>query len=162
VTLTIRGKRRRVDRNRSNSLGQASTSMVELAFMGAYGYSTNSAVAGESEGARMPRRPRNPRGRERSSAGNDYVWRTEHFRRWRSPHLCSLAEAERLDQVQRAPAAAYLHHYDDPLPSIGYQAVMAFSKSFANSSLSAGRGESCVTRCCGSVPSTNAGTSCDV
>ena len=41
----------------------------------------------------------------------------------------------------------------------GHHAVMASSNSRARSSGPAGRGDSFVTRCCGSVPSTSAGMS---
>ncbi len=43
--------------------------------------------------------------------------------------------------------------------SVNHQATIASSKSAASSSAPAGRGDSFVTRCCGSVPSTNAGMS---
>src|ERR1700722_2213218 len=43
-----------------------------------------------------------------------------------------------------------------------YQAVIASSNNVLNSSGPAGRGESLVTRCCGSVPSTSFGISDDV
>ena len=43
----------------------------------------------------------------------------------------------------------------------GYQADMAFSNRRLKSSAAAGRGDSFVTRCCGSVPSTSAGISAD-
>src|SRR5262249_53432103 len=66
---------------------------------------------------------------------------------------------ERQQLARRGQQAVSSHRARDLVAERRYHATIDSSNSFAKSSAVAARGESFVTRCCGSVPSTSVGMS---